>query len=357
MLNIYNGKRVLITGDTGFKGTWLSLWLTKLGSTVYGISLPSVTEPSLFDVLKMDEKIIHTSLDIRDYECIKTQVAEINPHFIFHLAAQPLVRQSYIDPLETFTTNIIGTTNLLQSAKLLTELEGIVVITSDKCYYNEEWEYGYRESDRLGGYDPYSASKACVELIVDSYRNSFYQELGIPIASARAGNVIGGGDWSKDRLIPDFVRASSQAGVLELRNPYATRPWQHVLEPLFGYLLLGKSLMEGQQKGEAWNFGPYIQGNASVEYVINSALSLWCKAQVKMDKNKQPHEASLLKLDISKADLKLNWSPVLSLDESIERTITWYKTYYESKEIDMLAYTLGQIKEYEDRIKAKYKEV
>ncbi len=343
----YKGKRILITGNSGFKGSWLSLWLTKLGAIVYGISLPPATEPALYHVLQMEMTIEPYMIDIRNYEKVKAVVDKINPQFIFHLAAQPLVRQSYVDPLETFSTNMMGTANILEAAKSLPELKGILVITTDKCYENQEWEYGYREIDPLGGHDPYSASKACVELIVNSFRKSYFQELDIPIATARAGNVIGGGDWSKDRLIPDFVRASVENGQLAIRSPYATRPWQHVLEPLYGYLLLGRSLMKKLQVGEAWNFGPYDQGNASVEYVINYASSLWKKAEVTMDKSEQPHEANLLKLDISKASSKLNWHPTMKLEEGIEATISWYKAYYEKDNVDMLAFSLNQIETFE----------
>lgn len=338
-LECYKGKKVFITGHTGFKGSWLSFWLTSMGAKVIGYSLPSVTHPNHFELIRLD---METYLkDIRDLEALKQAIETTQPDIVFHLAAQPLVCYSYNNPIETFETNIMGTANLLEACKGISSIKGTIVITTDKCYENKEWLYGYRENDQLGGYDPYSASKAGAEIVVASYRNSFFhpQDFGRThqtlIATARSGNVIGGGDWSEDRLIPDMVRAATTDQTVYVRNPNATRPWQHVLEPLAGYLLLGQKLMEGKSEfAEPWNFGPTIESNKKVSEVLEVSKKLWNKVNFEIeDSESHPHEAGLLMLDCSKAYHKLGWKPKWDFQSSVAKTIEWYKLFYESGEI------------------------
>ncbi len=358
--NIYEGKRVFLTGHTGFKGAWLSLFLKKLGAEVLGYSLEPSTEQSLFEVCEIKKEINSVIGDIRDLQYLTNAMSEFKPDIIFHLAAQPLVRASYREPKMTYETNVIGTLNVYEAARNCKTVKSIVTITTDKCYENKEWAYGYRECDPMGGYDPYSSSKGCVELLTASYRNSFLNDLGINIATARAGNVIGGGDWAEDRLIPDFVRATAEGELLLIRNPLATRPWQFVLEPLSGYLWLGALLLEGKSKYACgWNFGPNDTDILSVEEILNLAINSWGRGSYAIDKSVQPHEANLLKLDISNAKTILKWKPVYNVKKAVSKTMEWYKNYYENylevKDIDIKQLTLNQIDEY--ILEAKSKEI
>ncbi|MDW8799686.1 CDP-glucose 4,6-dehydratase [Clostridium sp. A1-XYC3] len=350
--NIYKNKKVLVTGATGFKGAWLSIWLSKLGAEVIGYSLEPSTNPSMFKMCNLDNKITNIIGDIRDYSSLVSVFKEYRPDIVFHLAAQPLVRHSYNFPRETYETNVMGTVNVLEAAKSTDSVKAVVVITTDKCYENKEWVYGYRETDPMGGYDPYSSSKGCVELVVSSYRNSFYNERDIALASVRAGNIIGGGDWAEDRLVPDFVRAVSEDRSIIIRNPLAIRPWQHVLEPLSGYLWLGALMFKSKEKySSAWNFGPKDTDVLNVEEIIKLAISSWGKGSIVLDKGYNPHEANTLKLDISKAKAYLKWSPAYNVSKAVEKTISWYKTYYKNDNQNMYEYTLKQIDEYEKEAK------
>lgn len=333
--NIYNGTKVLITGHTGFKGSWLALWLLQLGAEITGYSLSPPTEPNHFKLLDVD--MVSIIGDVRNLEKLKQVFNERKPEIVLHLAAQPIVRHSYQDPVETFTINVMGTINVLEAARKTGTVRAIVNVSSDKCYENREWPWGYREIDPLGGYDPYSASKGCSELITGCWRNSFFNLKNYGdahhtlLASARAGNVIGGGDWAVDRLIPDVMRATSQNETVKIRNPKAIRPWQHVLEPLSGYLLLGQKLLEGRKEfAQAWNFGPDTETNTTVQEILNQARKIWESCDYEIETTpEQPHEANTLRLECSKARNKLNWTPVWNLGETVSRTIAWYKTYYE----------------------------
>jgi len=332
----YYKKKVLITGHTGFKGTWLLKILTDLGAIVKGYSLEPGSEINLYSEINGDILCESCINDLRDRDTLKTAVLNFEPDYVFHLAAQPLVRLSYEIPSETFEVNAIGTANLLDSIRLLKKKCNIVLITTDKVYYNNEWEYPYRENDKLGGYDPYSASKACCEFVIDSYRNSFfnfskYNQHQKAIAVGRAGNVIGGGDWSKDRLIPDIARFLSKGDEIIIRSPSSIRPWQHVIEPIFGYLELGMKLNVNPQKySQAYNFGPNTYDALSVETMVQKSIEIWGTGSYKTDIDaNNPHEAGLLKLDISKALNELNWKPVLNAQDAVERTINWYKCYYD----------------------------
>jgi CDP-glucose 4,6-dehydratase len=330
---IYRGRRVLLTGHTGFKGSWLALWLTELGAEVIGVSLPPNSIPSHWNLLKLC--IDDNRQDIRDAKGMVNILQSAKPDVVFHLAAQPLVRYSYKDPMQTWSTNVMGTVNLLEACRDSAFHGAIVIITSDKCYENREWIGGYREEDRLGGHDPYSASKAAVELVAGSYRQSFFNAADTPLlATARAGNVIGGGDWSTDRLIPDIVRAQERGEILEIRSPQASRPWQHVLDALSGYLLLGQKLLEGQKGiAEAWNFGPNQDGIRTVEEVLAVLKSDWASLIWQQTHEPQPHETNLLQLDNTKARLKLGWEPVWSFEEALAATGGWYRTYLDRGEI------------------------
>ncbi|MBK5241001.1 CDP-glucose 4,6-dehydratase [Clostridium sp.] len=350
--NIYKGKKVLVTGHTGFKGSWISIWLKNLGAEVIGYSLDAPTEPSMFEICKLNEKITSIIGDIREEKKLNEVFEKYKPEIVFHLAAQPLVRLSYKSPKETYEINVMGTVNVLEAAKNSSSVKGVVVITTDKCYENKEWVYGYRETDPMGGYDPYSSSKGCAELIVSSYRNSFYDERGIGLSSVRAGNVIGGGDWAEDRLIPDFVRSVSEEKSIVIRNPIATRPWQHVLEPLSGYLWLGSEMLKDAKKyNSGWNFGPRDTDVLSVEGILKLSIKAWGKGNIELEENAQPHEANLLKLDISKAKAHLKWHPVYDVNKAVDRTIQWYKNYYGNKNENMYEYTLKQIVEYVEEAK------
>lgn len=344
-MNIYKNKKVFLTGHSGFKGTWLYKILETIGSDVFGYSLAPIITPNHFDLLGSKDSFSGLFADIRDKNSLQNTLLSFNPHIIFHLAAQPLVRESYKNPYETFEINALGILNLLyivyKIKDQLSNLKAIVVITTDKVYENKEWIWGYRENDRLGGFDPYSASKACGEIVVDSMRQSFFNIAdftilhNILIATARAGNVIGGGDFSQDRLLPDLIRGVINKKPTIIRNPYSTRPWQSVLEPLRGYLLLGKKLLQGETKfASSFNFGPDINGNLKVLEMLEIAKSMWNKINYEIQEDSiNPHEANLLMLDTSKAYHLLQYKPILNTIDSIEHTITWYKKFVEDKEI------------------------
>jgi len=343
----YRGKRVLITGHTGFKGSWLSAWLLKLGADVSGFALPPAYEQSHFELLGLETKMRHFEGDLRDDEAFAHVMKEVQPDIVFHLAAQALVREAYAHPKATFDTNAGGAVNLLEAVRQTESVRTLVFITSDKCYRNVDWEWGYRETDRLGGRDPYSASKGCAELIFDAYWNSFLHGK-IRAATTRAGNVIGGGDWAKDRLIPDCIRSLAQGKPIEIRNPDATRPWQHVLEPLGAYLLLGSRLegKEGDSYCTNWNFGPGHSANRSVEEVVQTVIDHWGEGElvVKKDPN-APHEDHWLQLNTDRANHYLKWEPVWSCPESLQETVGWYRAWHDGQ--GMASFTESQIGAYE----------
>jgi CDP-glucose 4,6-dehydratase len=327
----WNGRRVFLTGHTGFKGAWLALWLARMKASVTGYALPAPTQPSLFEAARIASAIQSVEGDIRDLERLKAAMRSAAPEVVFHLAAQALVRASYDDPLETFSTNLMGTVNLLEACRELPSLRAVVVVTSDKCYEEHPSGKAHREGDPLGGHDPYAASKACAEIATAAYRRSFFGASKAGVASARAGNVIGGGDWGADRLLPDLMRAFSAGERVRLRNPAATRPWQHVLDPLAGYLMLAERLSSDPAGfAEAWNFGPAPKGSVTVETVANRAASLWGKgAGWEIEPGQQPREAPLLALDPAKAGERLGWRPRFDLERSLEATLSWYKEYYQ----------------------------
>jgi CDP-glucose 4,6-dehydratase len=328
--DFWRGKRVLLTGHTGFKGGWLALWLTRLGANVTGVALPPDTSPNLFGEFKNADLVAKSVfIDIRDAAAISKTVHDEKPEIVFHLAAQSLVRESYRNPVETFATNVMGTVNLLDALRVADDVRSAVIVTTDKVYANKEWAWAYREIDRLGGHDPYSASKAASEIVIDSYRRSFLKDRELNIASARAGNVIGGGDWSADRLIPDAVRAWQQGQPLKIRRPDAVRPWQHVLEPLAGYLILAEQLWWRKDLSESYNFGPQTQEAATVRAVIDIASASWgdsAKTEFYED-DLGPHEAGLLCLDTSRSQQDLGINPRWTLDEAITRSIRWYRQF------------------------------
>lgn len=349
---IYQGKKVFLTGHTGFKGSWMLRTLYLLGAEVKGYALEPQTPNDLYHLINGDEISESVIADLRDREGLKKAILDFQPDFIFHLAAQPLVRLSYEIPSETFEVNAIGTANVLDAVRLLKNACSIVLITTDKVYHNNEWEYPYRESDRLGGYDPYSASKACTELVIDSYKNSFfnpskYEDHQKAIAVGRAGNVIGGGDWSKDRLIPDIAKALNKNEEVTIRNPKSVRPWQHVLEPVIAYLLLGAKLASEPLKyNQSYNFGPYATDALPVDEMLGLAIDCWGRGSFKVEKlENQPHEAGLLKLDISKAIAELNWKPKLNAQLAVKLTMDWYKAYAETPN-EIAKVTTEQIKNY-----------
>jgi len=348
----WQGKRVLLTGHTGFKGSWLSLWLTSMGAKVTGYALAPPTKPSLFEVARVDKCMTSVIGDIRDLECLKAVFEEHQPEIVIHMAAQPLVRYSYIEPVETYSTNVMGTVNLLEAVRGCGTVKAVVNVTSDKCYENREWEWGYREDEAMGGFDPYSNSKGCAELVTAAYRSSYfppekYHEHGVAIASGRAGNVIGGGDWASDRLIPDMLRAISQGQPVKVRNPHSIRPWQHVLEPLSGYLVLAKRLYEsGQDYAQGWNFGPSDEDAKAVDWILDTLTNTWGEgASWVLDGGDHPHEAHYLKLDCSKARLRLQWQPRWNLSEAIHRICDWHKAHQSG--MDMQEVCLEQIRDYE----------
>lgn len=344
----WRGKRVLLTGHTGFKGGWLSLWLQSLGAQLRGIALQASTEPALFDVARVAECMDHQVADIRDFERLRQLVAEFRPDILIHMAAQPLVRLSYQEPMQTYATNVMGTVHVLEAARQAGTVRAIVNVTTDKCYDNKEWVWGYREGEALGGHDPYSSSKACAELVSQAFRSSFLQAQGIALATARAGNVIGGGDWSADRLVPDILRALEQGVPVQIRNPHAVRPWQHVLEPLAGYLVLAERLFEhGQRDAEAWNFGPHEADARPVQWIVERLCQMWGgSASWTLQPGEHPHEATYLKLDISKAQQRLQWTPRWSLPTALTRITEWHQAWLGGA--DMRALCLHQISTYQD---------
>lgn len=354
--SFWRGKRVFVTGHTGFKGSWLSLWLLKLGAEVRGYSLPPPTDPSLFAALGLDKELDHVTGDIRDAGSLERALGEFKPEIVFHLAAQPLVRLSYKEPRLTYETNVMGTLNLYEAVRGCPSVRSVVSITTDKCYENREWVWGYRETDPMGGYDPYSSSKGCAEILSAAYRRSFFnpEQYGkthqVILSTARAGNVIGGGDWALDRLVPDCVRSLSRDETITIRSPRATRPWQHVLEPLSGYLLLARRMFseDGPSFGEAWNFGPGDDGVMDVENLVRNVISAWGSGAYEIALDADYHEARLLKLDASKARARLGWKAAWTCGEAIRKSVEWYADFYRGG--DSRKTTLDQIDAYSERL-------
>ncbi len=353
-LNFWRGTRIFLTGHTGFKGGWLSLWLSSLGAKVTGYSLEPITQPSFYHALNVGN-IVEKSVigDIRHLDQLRAEMSAAQPEVVIHMAAQPLVRQSYKSPVETYATNVMGTVHVLDSIRNIPSVRSAVVVTTDKCYENKEWVWGYRENEPLGGHDPYSNSKGCAELITAAYRQSYFSDSAHSahrpaLASARAGNVIGGGDWSEDRLIPDAIKAFGAKKPLMIRNPLAIRPWQHVLEPLFGYLVLAQGLCrEGAKFASAWNFGPRDEDARSVKEVVNLLIERLPSGGIwEQDRNEQPHEAHALKLDCSKADKLLGWRPRWSLETALQNTVDWQKAFLDKQ--DMKKISLEQINAYQE---------
>lgn len=349
----WQGKRVFLTGHTGFKGGWLSLWLQQLGADVTGYALEAPTTPSLFDVASVARGMVSVIGDVRDGEALKRAMAQARPEIVIHMAAQPLVRYSYVNPVETYATNVMGVVNLLEAVRATPGVRSVVNVTSDKCYENREWPWGYRENEAMGGYDPYSNSKGCAELVTAGYRSSFfnaekYAEHGIALGSGRAGNVIGGGDWAMDRLIPDMLRAIGAGQPVMIRNPHSIRPWQHVLEPLSGYLTLAEKLYtEGPVHAEGWNFGPHDIDAKPVEWIIERMTQEWgAGASWQLDGQNHPHEATYLKLDCSKARGQLGWHPRWDIGQTIAKIVEWHKACDQGA--DMRAMTLAQITTYQN---------
>ncbi len=342
----WQNKRVFVTGHTGFKGSWLSLWLESIGATVKGYALSPATQPSLFEVARVAERIDSDIGDIRDLKQLKKSILNFNPDILIHMAAQPLVRLSYKEPVETYDVNVLGTVKVLEAARSCSNLKAIVSVTTDKCYENKEWVWGYREDEPMGGYDPYSSSKGCAELVTSAYRRSFMQAQGVGLASARAGNVIGGGDWSDDRLIPDILKAFEQSEPVTIRNPKSTRPWQHVLEPLSGYLVLAQRLYEQPEDfAEGWNFGPDEEDAKPVSWILDHMVDQWGKgASWDLDQGSHPHEAGFLKLDVSKAKSRLAWQPTWHLDQTLKKIVVWHQAWLNGD--DMQRVCLNEIGEY-----------
>ena len=344
--DFWRGRRVLLTGHTGFKGSWLSLWLQAMGAQVCGLALDPPTDPSLFVVARVAEGMDSRIADIRDLASVQAVMQAAQPEIVIHMAAQPLVRLSYQQPVETYATNVMGTIHVLEAARQTSSVRAIVNVTTDKCYENREWVWGYREDEPMGGHDPYSNSKGCAELVSSAYRKSFLKDAGIAMATARAGNVIGGGDWAADRLLPDILRALQDGEPVTIRNPHATRPWQHVLEPLSGYLLLAQRLVEqGQEHAEGWNFGPRDEDARPVQWIVERMCAQWgAEAGWALQPGTHPHEANFLKLDISKARQRLQWSPRWSLETALSRIIEWHQAWISGR--DMHALCLAQISQY-----------
>lgn len=347
----WNGKRVFLSGHTGFKGSWLSIWLAEMGAIVTGFALAPATKPSLFEVAKIGGKIESEIGDITDYKVLSAAIERAQPEIVIHMAAQSLVRYSYDQPIETFQTNVMGTANLLQACRFQSKIRVIINVTSDKCYENQERLEGYREDEAMGGYDPYSSSKGCAELVTSAFRRSFYQDSDKGLASVRAGNVIGGGDWALDRLIPDIMRSVSKGTIVSIRNPSAIRPWQHVMEPLSGYLVLAQKLYENPKKySEGFNFGPIENDAQSVESIVKKITEKWGKgAGYRLEPDlTAPHEAHYLKLDISKSQKILNWKPVWNIDQTVEKVVDWFRAFQENPST---AYeiTKKQIMDYEQQ--------
>ena len=356
--DFYRGKKIFITGHTGFKGSWLCLWLHHLGAEVTGYALEPPTDPSLFVACDIVRIINSQNGDVRDAVALTKAMQEAQPDIVIHMAAQPLVRDSYKVPVETYEINVMGTVNLLEAVRQTPSVRAVINVTTDKCYENKEWLWGYRENEPMGGYDPYSSSKACSELVTAAYRSSFftpekYNKHGVALASVRAGNVIGGGDWATDRLIPDCLTALSEGRNIVIRHPEAIRPWQHVLEPLYGYMLLAKKLFnEGSVFAEAWNFGPPQTDAKSVGSIAEKMCEVWGGgSSVSLDNNPHPHEAMYLKLDCSKAASLLNWHPLWSIDDAIKKIVEWAKAY--QQDADMNQICLKQINDYMEAVQCK----
>lgn len=336
----WNGKRVLITGHTGFKGSWLSIWLQSMGAVLRGAALEPATAPSMFEIANVEKGMESCILDIREFDKVRECIADFQPEIIFHMAAQPLVRLSYNQPIDTYATNVMGTLHVLEAARSVDCVKAIVNVTTDKCYENREWVWGYREDEPMGGHDPYSSSKGCVEIASESYRRSFLGQAGIAMATARAGNVIGGGDWSLDRLLPDILRSISLSKPVDIRSPKSIRPWQHVLEPLSGYLVLAECLYGegGQGFSEGWNFGPEEQDARSVEWIVDKVCNVWSdNASWVTEGGQHQHEANFLKLDIAKARQRLDWAPRWNLEIAIEKTIEWHRAWIDGKDLNSLS--------------------
>ena len=339
----WNGRRVVVTGHTGFKGGWLSIWLRRLGAEVIGIALDPPTDPSFFEQTRLDELLSHQVADVRNEAHVRQLIADAKPEIVFHLAAQPLVRHSYEYPVETYATNVMGTVHVLEACRSVSNVQAVVCITTDKCYENREWVWPYRENDPMGGYDPYSSSKGAAELVISAYRRSFS---GAPmIASVRAGNVIGGGDWARDRLIPDIIRAMLRGEPVKVRNPSSIRPWQHVLEALSGYLIIAERLLRKDGKvATAYNFGPSDDDTQPVSWVVERMIAAWGGGQWVKPDEPQPHEATLLRLDCSKARSDLGWRPRFRLQDALEKVVEWHKHVADGG--DARTISLAQIDEY-----------
>jgi CDP-glucose 4,6-dehydratase len=350
--DFWRGKRVFLTGHTGFKGSWLSLWLQELDADLTGYALEPPTNPSLFEEARVADGMTSIIGDVRELERLKEIIQEARPEIVIHMAAQPLVRLSYENPVDSYSTNVMGTVHLLEAVRLVGGVKAIVNVTTDKCYENREWEWGYRENEPMGGYDPYSNSKGCAELVTSAYRSSFfnkdqYDDHGVALATARAGNVIGGGDWAKDRLVPDILAAFERHASVNIRNPHALRPWQHVLEPLSGYLFLAERLYtQGPCFAEGWNFGPNDDDVKPVNWIVEKLVEMWeGDASWTKDPGEHPHEASYLKLDISKARARLGWHPKLGLEQALKLIVDWGQA--RSNGADVRTLSIGQIKAYQ----------
>lgn len=343
----WKNRRVFLTGHTGFKGSWLALWLQDMGAEVIGYALEPPTEPNLFTVARVEEGMTSSIIaDIRDSETFTAAMKAARPEIIIHMAAQPLVRHSYDQPVETYAVNVMGTINLLEAVRITPEVRAVLNITTDKCYENREWVWGYRENEPLGGHDPYSSSKACAEIVTAAWRRSYLKDAGVALASVRAGNVIGGGDWANDRLIPDILRALDAEQTLTIRSPHAIRPWQHVFGPLAGYLTLAERLChDGDNYSEAWNFGPEETDSRSVQWIVKNLYSLVSGTSWQCDTTLQPHETHYLKLDSSKAKARLGWKPKWDLKTALDKTLQWHNAWKQSA--DMRTISLEQIHTYE----------
>lgn len=354
-LNIYRTKKVMVTGHTGFKGSWLSLWLSELGAQVIGYALKPETEPNLFTALNLKDTVSHHIGDIRDFAKLNNVVKASKPDMVIHLAAQPLVRRSYLEPKYTYEVNVLGTVNVLEAVRQSNTVRAVINVTSDKCYENKEQLIGYKETDPMGGYDPYSSSKGCAELVTAAYIKSFfnpakYKSHKVAVASVRAGNVIGGGDWAEDRLVPDSIKALAKNKTIVIRNPYAIRPWQYVLEPLYGYLLLGSHLLRGNTEFiGGWNFGPKDKNIANVGTVVKKVIDFWGNGAYKISGDKALHEAAILKLNINKAVNLLKWHPQIDIRQALAKTVQWYKDFY-TRKTNMRLVSIKQIQEHMRRI-------
>ncbi len=346
--DFWRGKRVFLTGHTGFKGSWLSLWLQSMGAHVQGYALPPPTQPALFEEATVAQAMLSTVGDVRDLSHLTEAMRRFAPEIVLHMAAQPLVRLSYAQPVDTYATNVMGTVHLLEAARLTDSVRVVLNVTTDKCYENQEWHWGYREDEPMGGHDPYSNSKGCSELVTSAYRRSFMAERGIALASARAGNVMGGGDWAQDRLVPDILRALEKQQAVLIRNPHAIRPWQHVLEPLSGYLCLAQHLSaSGQAFAQAWNFGPRDEDAQPVQWIVQRMTQAWSQgATWQVAQGDHPHEAHFLKLDISKARAELGWQPRWSLDTALQKITEWHQAWLAGRNVRELC--LSQIAQYQE---------